>query len=148
VGKPDELLKKKKKEYLEGPDSPADPELQGNALLLSAKKEALIQSKASVQDALSLEPRLTQIKTDRQNNHEASVDAVFFRHDEVQQRDKRMDIFSDRSSSESFSSIKVNIGRIEVRAAGKESSHQPSHQKPAAASKSGLTLDDYLKRPR
>ncbi|MDD4652744.1 MAG: hypothetical protein PHQ34_10995 [Methanothrix sp.] len=148
VGKADELLKKNKKEYLEGPDSPADRELQRYALLLSAKKESLMQSKASAQDALSPEPRPTPIKADRQNYHEASVGTIFSRHNEVLQRDKRMDIFSDRSSSESFSSIKVNIGRIEVRAAGKQSIPPPSHQKPATTSKPGLTLDDYLKRPR
>jgi hypothetical protein len=148
VGKPDEKLKKKKKEYLEAQDSPGDRGLQRNALLLFAKKKALMQSMASVQDAQSPEPRLTPIKNDRQNDPDATVYPIISRHDEVPHRDKRMDIFSDRSSSESFSSIKVNIGRIEVRAAGKQSTHPPSHQKPAATSKSGLTLDDYLKRPR
>jgi len=148
VRKPDKKLKKEKIDYLQVGDSPADRGLQRNALLLSAKKEALMQSRASVQDALSPKSRRSPTKTDRKNDQKSAVYPIISRHDEVLNRDKRMDVSSGRSSSESFSSIKVNIGRIEVRAAGKESTHPPSHQKPAATSKSGLSLDDYLKRPR
>ncbi|MDD4447304.1 MAG: hypothetical protein PHN61_06465, partial [Methanothrix sp.] len=61
--------------------------------------------------------------------------------------DQRKDVFQEKSPPRSTSTIKVNIGRFEVRAAAPAQAPPPP-KKTVSTSRSGLSLDDYLKRPR
>jgi hypothetical protein len=107
-----------------------------------------MQSIVSIQNALSPKSTQSPAKTDRRKDLDATVEPIFAEQKETWFIDRRKDAFREKSSSGSNSSIKVNIGRVEVRAAASASTPPPPPQKAVSTSRSGLSLDDYLKRRR
>jgi hypothetical protein len=128
--------------------SAADRGSHRNALRLSDEDDGLMQSIVSIQNALSPKSTPSPTKIDRRIEPDVIVAPIFAEQKEIRFMDRRKDAFSEKSSSGSNSSIKVNIGRVEVRAAKSAPTPLPSPPKAVSTSRSGLSLDDYLKRRR
>jgi hypothetical protein len=137
-----------KRGYLEVAAFPVDRSSHRNALRLSDEDDGLMQSMVYAQNVGSPKSTPSPTKPDRRKDPDVTVQPIFTEQKETWFMDRRKDAFYEKSSSGSNSSIKVNIGRVEVRAATPKPSPPPSPQKAVSTSRSGLSLDDYLKRRR
>jgi hypothetical protein len=133
------------REDLEAMAFPAQWNSHRNALRLSQDDNGLMQSTISAQNAIHQKKGPVSAGTDRRSDHDLIVKPSFVERKEIWTVDRRIDVFSEKPSSASNSSIKVNIGRIEVHAAAPK---PVLPQKVNSKLRSGLSLDDYLKRRR
>jgi len=142
---PGERVMMGKQGYLEVSAFPANRDSHRNALRSSDEDDGLMQSMLSAQNALSPKSTQSTPRTYRSKEPDMTVQPIFTEQKETWFMDRRMNAFSEKSPSVSNSSIKVNIGRVEVRAAAPT---PPPTKQAASTSRSGLSLDDYLKRRR
>ncbi len=143
---PDERRIMGKRGNLEAADS-AEHRSHKNSLRLSDEDDGLMQSLASAQKARLSISTQSPAKTIRSKDPDVTVETIIAPQKEIWFMDQSKDAFREKSPPRSNSSIKVNIGRIEVRAAAPAQAPPPP-QKVVSTSKSGLSLDDYLKRRR
>jgi len=143
---PDERRIMGKRGNLEAADS-AEHRSHKNSLRLSDEDDGLMQSLASAQKARLSISTQSPAKTIRSKDPDVTVETIIAPQKEIWFMDQSKDAFREKSRPRSNSSIKVNIGRIEVRAAAPAQAPPPP-QKVVSTSRSGLSLDDYLKRRR